>query len=357
MVSSVVTFNVLDPQCGPRELLVGEENALVGVAWRAVLESDSKFSPLVITGPTGTGKTCLAEALAAAWLEQSCERSWQRLTGVDFARQYANACDTDSLGDFRQSLSSAGLILVDAVQTLDDKPRAARELCLQLDAWLADGKIVVITSAIPPAELASEALASRLSQGLVVPLSLPAIDTRRAMLLHFARQRGIELPASVVELLVEQAPGAVSRAPSPRDLESVVLQLDARAQLTGAPISTDLVDALLAGEQRPAVRLEQILAAVARREGVTVDELRSSSRRQSLVRARGIAIALARRLTSESFQSIGRLLGNRDHSTVHHAWQTTEAALLADEALQKLTADLEKEITAKVSAREGKRRG
>jgi chromosomal replication initiator protein len=57
-----------------------------------------------------------------------------------------------------------------------------------------------------------------------------------------------------------------------------------------------------------------------------------------------VVIVLARRLTNESLQSLGKLLGKRDHSTIHHAWQTTEEALAGDDALRSLVDALQQEL-------------
>ena len=47
-------------------------------------------------------------------------------------------------------------------------------------------------------------------------------------------------------------------------------------------------------------------------------DLKSPSRRQAVVAARGIAIYLARLLTPLSLEQIGDYFGGRDHTTVLH---------------------------------------
>ena len=169
-------------------------------------EPSLRSSPLVIYGPCGAGKTFLAEGLAECWRQASAPelsskrhvnssrpagigREVLQLSGIDFARQYADACDTNSMSDFRESLARPGVLLIDAVHTIVEKPRATRELCYQLDQWNAVGKLVLFTSLVAPAALGNAGLASRLSAGLVVPLALPALETRRQLLAHFAARK------------------------------------------------------------------------------------------------------------------------------------------------------------------------
>src|SRR6185295_9820917 len=148
--------------------------------------------------------------------------------------------------------------------------------------------------------------------------------------------RSLELGDDVLDCLAERVPGATSRTASPRDLQAAVVQLQATANLTGCLADAKLAESLFGGNREHKVEFKRILAAVAKRCGTTVDELRSSSRRQSLVRARGIAALLARRLTGESLQSLGGLLGKRDHSTIHHAVRSMEEAMESDDALRQL---------------------
>jgi chromosomal replication initiator protein len=370
LVSGVFSLPLLDPVAPQREFLAGEENILVRAALSTiesaikstvkspVQQPDANRFPLVICGPTGSGKTFLAEGLAETWCQKAAyqeagarSREVLRTNGTDFAREYADACDTDSIGDFREKSSRAGLILVDAIHPLASKERAAREFCYQLDTWLAAGQAVIVTSLKSPLEFHNAALASRLSGGLLVPLSLPSLEVRRELLNHFARQRALELSDELIDSLAERVPGAVSRAASARDLLAALVQLESTARLIGCEIDGGLVSSLFSGGTAEQVDFKRILAAVSRRYGVTADELRSSSRRQTLVRARGVAVVLARRLTGESLQSLGRLLGKRDHSTIHHALQTIETTLATDHALGELVDSLQQELTSELTSR------
>ncbi len=53
--------------------------------------------------------------------------------------------------------------------------------------------------------------------------------------------------------------------------------------------------------------------------GVTYSDLKSTRRTAKIVRARQMAMYVARETTPKSLPEIGRLFGNRDHTTVLHA--------------------------------------
>ena len=74
-------------------------------------------------------------------------------------------------------------------------------------------------------------------------------------------------------------------------------------------------------------------------------DLRSSSRKQSVVRARSLAMLLARRLTSKSLDQIGAYFGGRDHSTVLHAIRKTESLVDTDNELHQAMLDVSEKLS------------
>ena len=75
-------------------------------------------------------------------------------------------------------------------------------------------------------------------------------------------------------------------------------------------------------------------------------DLKSPSRRQAVVAARGIAIYLARLLTPHSLEQIGRYFGGRDHTTVLHGQRRTEKLMKRDPATRHAVAELRKTLVA-----------
>ena len=87
-----------------------------------------------------------------------------------------------------------------------------------------------------------------------------------------------------------------------------------------------------------------IAKVVARKMGVKISDMRGSTRQANIVRARGLAILLARRLTSESLLQIGSFFGGRDHSTVLHACRKTDRLLSSDSELSRVLADVQSDL-------------
>ena len=68
------------------------------------------------------------------------------------------------------------------------------------------------------------------------------------------------------------------------------------------------------------IRVEDIIPIVAERHRVTVADIKGACRSKKVVAARFEVIAEARRLRPDlSLPQLGRLFGNRDHTTIRHA--------------------------------------
>ena len=94
------------------------------------------------------------------------------------------------------------------------------------------------------------------------------------------------------------------------------------------------------------VDLGKITRTVARIWGHRTKELRSGSRKQSVVRARSLAMLLARQMTSLSLDKIGDYFGGRDHSTVLHAIRKTQSLLEEDGDLTRMMQEATEKLAA-----------
>lgn len=73
--------------------------------------------------------------------------------------------------------------------------------------------------------------------------------------------------------------------------------------------------------------LTAILTAVADVSGFTIEELQGKSRERNLVAARQLYCSLACKHSNNSLSDIGRLIGNRDHTTVIHSREIVKARI------------------------------
>ena len=140
------------PMDGGVKFVAGPENYLVEPAIENVLHDRvAAYNPLVLCGPSGTGKSHLARGLAAAWRKRFPEQAVVYTTAVDFARELADAIETQAVVDLRKRYRTAGLLVFEDAGRLADKPAAQVELIHTLDAVMRRGGQVVVTASTAPA--------------------------------------------------------------------------------------------------------------------------------------------------------------------------------------------------------------
>jgi chromosomal replication initiator protein len=262
---------------------------------------------------------------------------------IDFARQLADAIDTQTVEDFIGRFRRVNLLVLDDVHLLSGKSNAQKELLCTFDAITAIGGCVVATSRRAPVQIADfvPGLVGRLVQGLVVPVLPPGPEARLVLLRQLAQARAINLPDAVAHLLAKHL-GAT--AP---ELSGVLNELEVSARVNGQRVNIDAARQLLAGRRTSTgTTIHQIAVATARRFSVKVKDLRSASRRRAVVNARGIAIYLARNLTGESFGEMGRYFGGRDHTTICHAYGRAKETLRNDPSARQAVLELEELLRA-----------
>ncbi len=319
------------------DFIAGPENELAVAALDRLLSGGKLetaaelFNPLVLLGPSGTGKSHLARGVARHWRERGDTTDIEYLAAIDFARQLRAAREENQLEDFRQRMASVELLVLEDLQGLPLSVYVQRELRDTLDVLDSAGAMLLVTAQQPPSTMEGleTGLRDRLASGLTVRLQFPGIESREKLLQLSATARGVELGDEQLRQLASRIEGPAPqlfRALAEHELSATVPTLSEAAH--------------------PPIPLKQIIAVVARYFSLTQAALRSSARRKSLVYARGIAIHLARSLTNLSYAQIGVSLGRRDHSTVMHAARTIEQRLANDAHVQRDIEELRHLLTA-----------
>lgn len=324
--------------------VAGQSNALVQLALDHIHTADARFNPVLFCGPTGSGKTLLLQTI-----EAHAVSSIRIMTAADFARDFADAVEVDSVDEFRQTFSNVSLLCLDDIQHLANKLSAQNELCLLIDEFINSGRLIVATSTYLPVDGGKlcPQLVSRLGGGLAVPIQTIDEADCRCILRALSRRYDVALQDDVTSFLAELATQQTKTSPAVL-LNQCLTRLLAESDAKGDEISLKLARQLFTDSNHtlePSLRT--IVSSVAKCFNLTSKEIRGNSRKQPIVRARGVAMLLARSLTERSLEDLGRFFNNRDHSTVLHACRRTEALLLEDQDLNSLWHELRCSIPQK----------
>jgi chromosomal replication initiator protein len=326
--------------------VAGPENRLVASAIGELIETASpevatsiaeRFRPslLVLFGASGTGKSHLAHGVVRHWQSQLGDDSARYTTAADFRHLLNDAIKRQAEREFRAEYRGRQLLAIDDLQHLPAGDYAWQELRYTLDDYEERGATVIVTANEPIATLANVPadIRSRLACGLALQLAPPNEPARVRIIQQAATalHRPISLKAAAI--LAEGIDGTAN------SLFQAVFELLAPA--TGRPQSdTARAEHLLAARADRQPGLREIIAVVARHQNIPQSQLKSSSRRQSIVFARALIIYLARELADISYEEIGRALGGRDHTTIIHSYQKIADQRTRDLPLQQTLDDL-----------------
>ncbi|HSB89429.1 MAG TPA: chromosomal replication initiator protein DnaA [Anaerolineales bacterium] len=338
------TFESLPPAIAPpapgylnsryafESFVVGASNRLAHAAALAVAENPAKaYNPLFLYGGVGLGKTHLLHAVGHACFTAGLHVLY--VSSEEFTNDLINAIRAHTTEAFRERYRRMDVLLIDDIQFIAGKESTQEEFFHTFNTLHGQEKQIVISSDRPPKALVTleERLRSRFEWGLTADIQPPDFETRLAILRSKAERAGRTVESEYLEIIARRVQSNI------RELEGALTRVLAFSDLSGVPLSKDLVEATLADMQaRPSVVTpDRIIAAVADQFGVDEDRLLSNDRSRQVALPRQVAMFLIREGTNASLPQIGEALGGRDHTTVMYGCDKIASLLETDDGLRR----------------------
>ena len=323
----------------------GKSNQLAKAAALQVGENPGKsYNPLFIYGGVGLGKTHLMHAIGNAMLERNPAANVAYVHSERFVGGMVRGLQHNTISEFKRAYRSLDALLIDDIQFFAGKERSQEEFFHTFNALLEGQRQIILTCDRYPKEVEGlEArLRSRFGWGLTVAIEPPDFETRVAILLNKAQERGMQLDEAVAFLIAKRMRSNV------RDLEGALNTLFANAKFSGRDITEqfarEVLRDLLTVHDR-LITIENIQRIVSEFYKIRVSDLLSRRRTRTIARPRQMAMALSKELTEHSLPEIGDAFGGRDHTTVLHACRKIEELCDTDGKIREDKARLLRELT------------
>ena len=353
-VNKEVEWNTnLNPKFTFDNYIVGNSNRLAFVAARAVAEAPGTIhNPLFIYGRSGLGKTHLMQAIGN-YIHEHSDKKVLYTTSNEFMTEFTGIASVDKgnsinyANEFKNKYRNVDVLIIDDIQFLVGAERTQQEFFHTFNALHQANKQIIISSDKSPDDLKKieERLRSRFMWGLPVDIYPPDFNLRCEIIKAKVKNTSIEtkLTDDAIEYIANSCVNDV------RHIEGTINRLLAySAMMVPDKITLDFANEALKDYVTTNIFINNSIAsiqnAVAAYFKISVDDLKSKRRTNSVVRPRHIAMYLCREETDENLAKIGLEFGGRDHSTVSTAIDKIKEELETNENLQNCLNDIKKTL-------------
>jgi|TARA_B100001750_G_C15516048_1_gene607282 chromosomal replication initiator protein len=314
--------------------ILGKSNELAYAASQAVSSNPGNtYNPLFIYAKVGLGKTHLLHAIGNELL--SVGKNIHYTTTEEFTNEYIDAIRNGKTENFRNRYRHVDTLLLDDIQFLIGKEQTQEGFFHTFNTLHLSGRQLVISSDRPPKELTllEDRIQSRLQGGLTVDIQPPDYETRLLILKEKASKTGFVFTEEILEFLSERLYNNI------RELEGTLNRVGAYAQLLNEGISLELAKRVISDstnkKTNSKVSDQKILHSVSNYFNLDESEIIGKKRDSKTALVRQICMYLMREEAELSYTSIGAILGNRDHTTIAHAWKKIRTLLNEDTKVRR----------------------
>ncbi|MEI8364993.1 MAG: DnaA/Hda family protein [Parachlamydiaceae bacterium] len=295
----------------------------------------SIFNPIYVHGTTGSGKTHLLMATAAALRAQGKRVAFAR--AQTFADHVVSAIRSGEMSAFRQAYRNNDVLIIDDVHVLSRKGATQEEFFHTFNTLQMADKQIILSANSPPKELQliEPRLVSRFEWGIVLSLERPSKEDTEKILAIKIKAHDFPLHKKVVDFLLGsfETLTALNKA-----LEALILRAHMKpnlqkcpsSQLTVLQVKQELTD-LLEEEQQAAVTPKRIIGDVAEFYGIKPEDISGNAQTRDCVLPRQISMYLCRTQLKLPFLKIGAFF-SRDHSTVMSSVKLIQKAIDTDDS-------------------------
>lgn len=335
----------LDPQLNSRytfeTFVEGESNRLALSVAKSIVANPGKsaFNPFFLYGPSGVGKTHLANAIGVGILEKQAGKRVLFVSAHVFKTQYTDSVIHNTQNDFINFYQTIEVLIIDDIQEIATA-KTQQAFFHIFNHLQQNNRQIIITCDRPPVLLEGmeERMLTRFKWGMTAEMEKPDTKLRRDILVSKIRRDGLDVPQEVVQYIAQNVESSV------RELEGIVNSIMAYSVADNCEIDLQLTQRIVAR----AVNLEKrelspddILSAVCQHYGIKQKEMASKSRKKNVALPRQLAIYLIHKYAGTPYSQIGQRFGGRDHSTIIHACNQISTRISTDKVFRREVEELE----------------
>ncbi len=191
-------------------------------------------------------------------------------------------------------------------------------------------------------ETLDERFRSRFEWGLIADIQPPDYETRMAILKKNIENYDQDIDEEILKYIATNIKSNI------RELEGALRKVIASSRLNNTELSLSLAEDALKDiiypEAPKEITPELIMNIVAEHFNISASDIASSKRNSEIVMPRQIYMYLCRELIDIPYKSIGKTIGNKDHTTVMHGVDKIKKEMEGSEELRNKIDIIKKKI-------------
>lgn len=230
------------------------------------------------------------------------------------------------------------------MQFIIGKESTQEEFFHTFNALHTAGKQIILSSDKPPKEMETldERFRSRFEWGLIADIQPPDYETRMAILKKNIENYDQDIDEEILKYIATNIKSNI------RELEGALRKVIASSRLNNTELSLSLAEDALKDiiypEAPKEITPELIMNIVAEHFNISASDIASSKRNSEIVMPRQIYMYLCRELIDIPYKSIGKTIGNKDHTTVMHGVDKIKKEMEGSEDLRNKIDIIKKKI-------------
>lgn len=325
--------------------IVGSSNKFAHAASLAVAQNphDDDYNPLFIYGESGLGKTHLLYAIMRRIKENDPSMIIKYVKGEDFTNKLIESIANHTTAEFRSTFRTVNVLMVDDIQFIAGKESTQEEFFHTFNELYEDGKQIILTSDLPPSSIKNleTRLRTRFEWGIIADIQPPNLELRIAIMKNKVEKKGVDISYEILNYLAENLTSNV------RQLEGAINRICAQSYLINTPITFEMaknaVADMITNKPGANISVERILKVVSQKKGITVEDIKSRKRTETIAFTRHICVYLIHKLTDMSFGKIGEIF-KRDRTTMMNSVKAVEDEIKINSLYEEEINELIREI-------------
>ena len=304
------------------------------------------FSPFFVTSNSGLGKTHLLNALGNEFSKNgvSCflvEPNFFTQKITDYSKIGGNA-----IRKYIDHLCGHEVLLFDDIQNLGDRSVTLRVFLEILNIFNENDKQIIIASDKIPRELSGfeERFITRFSSGLTSIISQPSNEDLIKILNFKLKEKNLSperWEREAIRFIVR------NNSQSIRSIEGAVKRVsfyleDAENIKYTHTVISNLFKRLSINPSE--LTHQRIIGVVGEYYKISKGDIIGKGRKAEIIMARHMAIWMVRKLLLLPFKKIGRIFGNRDHSTIMSSIRNMDRKMTINSIIKAAAEKIEKKI-------------